>query len=255
MCYSSLVGGLWRTWRQIGGPLCGVADLGRATNQPAADGDLLRHPPLQPSRAPCNQRLGLHRRNTEGQLYMMASPAVAAGVLGSRQKNCNSCVQTKRRCDRRTPVCSRCAEKKIPCAYGKARVSNHTGNQDTRPNPDTEVLQLGSPSLSLFESVPPFDVGCFHSLAVNSSSDVPGPALQSVPSAFVDEDISMDSFMDFVHNDDPSIPDRWLVPVDDNIVIERPGTPADEEITNSYQKMAPFCVSQGQMLFFMREYV
>lgn len=174
----------------------------------------------------------------------MASPAVAAGVLGSRQKNCNSCVQTKRRCDRRTPVCSRCAEKKIPCAYGKVRASNHTGHQEMRASSHMETLEFGSTGVSLFDSVPPYEIGCFDTLPLDSSSDVPGPAPQSVPSAFVNDDVPMDNFMDFLENDNPSIPDRWLVPVDDNVAIERPGTPADEEITNSYQKMAPFCVSR-----------
>lgn len=174
----------------------------------------------------------------------MASPAVTAGVLGSRQKNCNSCVQTKRRCDRRTPVCSRCAEKKIPCAYSKTRVSNQNGHQEMRPSSHMEAFHFGSPGVSPFDSVPPYEIGCFDTLPLDSLSDVPGPAPQPAPSAFVDEDIPMDSFVDFVDNNVPSIPDRWLVPVDDHVAIERPGTPADEEITNSYQKMAPFCVSQ-----------
>lgn len=183
----------------------------------------------------------------------MASPAVAAGVQGSRQKNCNSCVQTKRRCDRRTPVCSRCAEKKIPCAYGKARVSGHTKHQEVQSNLHTEALELGSPSVSLFDSVPPFEVGCFDGLPMDSSLDVPGPVSQSGPSPFVAEDVPMDNFLNFLPNDNLSIPDRWLIPVDDNVAIERPGTPADEEINNSYEKMASFCVSQGQILFIMGE--
>lgn len=174
----------------------------------------------------------------------MASPAVASGVLGSRQKNCNSCVQTKRRCDRRTPVCSRCAEKKIPCAYGKVRASNHTGHQEMRASPHMEALQFDNPGVSVFNSVPPYEMGCFDTLPLDSSSDIPGPAAESLPSAFINEDIPMDNFMEFVDNNNPSMPDRWLVPVEDNVAIERPGTPADEEITNSYQKMAPFCVSQ-----------
>ncbi|KAK7710216.1 hypothetical protein SLS64_005800 [Diaporthe eres] len=104
-----------------------------------------------------------------------------------------------------------------------------------------EALQFGSLGVSLFDSVPPYEMGCFDSLPLDSSSDIPGPAAQSLPSAFINEDIPMDNFEDFVDNNNPFMPDRWLVPVDDNVAIERPGTPADEEITNSYQKMAPFC--------------
>jgi len=35
----------------------------------------------------------------------------------SRQKSCNACVRSKRRCDKRTPRCTRCAEKKVDCVY------------------------------------------------------------------------------------------------------------------------------------------
>ena len=35
----------------------------------------------------------------------------------SRRKNCNACVWSKRRCDKRTPRCTRCAEKNFSCVY------------------------------------------------------------------------------------------------------------------------------------------
>lgn len=181
----------------------------------------------------------------------MASPVVAAGVLGSRQKNCNSCVQTKRRCDRRTPVCSRCEERKVPCVYGKARPSNHTGHQETRPSPQTETFDLGSPVDFLFDSVAPFEVRSLDSLPVGSLPDAPDITSHPEPSAFVNQEISMDSFMDIVGIENTSVSERWLVPVDENLAVERPGTPADEEITNSYQKMAPFCVSPALILLHM----
>lgn len=185
----------------------------------------------------------------------MASPVIASGVLGSRQKNCNSCVQTKRRCDRRSPVCSRCAEKNTPCVYGKARAPNRNEQQDIRPSSQAGVLPFNSPDVSLFDYVSPFEAGCFDGLRMNSVPDPPGSAPQPVPTAFVNEDISMDNFIEFVRNEDPSSAGRWLVPADQNLAIDRPGTPADEEITNSYQKMASFCVSPGQIRFFMCKWV
>lgn len=181
----------------------------------------------------------------------MTSPVVAAGVLGSRQKNCNSCVQTKRRCDRRMPVCSRCEERKISCVYGKARAAHHTGHQEFRPSPNTETFNLGSPLEFLFDSVPPFEARCPDSLPVGTLPDARGFAPQPDPSAFVSQENQMDSFMDIVGSEDSSLPDRWLVPVDENLAVERPGTPADEEITNSYQKMATFCVSPDYILLYM----
>ncbi|KID87993.1 C6 zinc finger domain protein [Metarhizium guizhouense ARSEF 977] len=37
----------------------------------------------------------------------------------SRQKSCNACVRGKRRCDKRTPQCSRCSAKGLDCIYQK----------------------------------------------------------------------------------------------------------------------------------------
>ncbi|KAI9172097.1 Transcription factor gsfR2 [Paramyrothecium foliicola] len=38
-------------------------------------------------------------------------------VPASRQKSCNACVRGKRRCDKRTPNCTRCAAKGLDCIY------------------------------------------------------------------------------------------------------------------------------------------
>ncbi|KAK1987108.1 hypothetical protein LZ30DRAFT_215860 [Colletotrichum cereale] len=48
-------------------------------------------------------------------LKMMSDLADAADK--SRQKSCNACVRSKRRCDKRTPRCTRCAEKNFSCVY------------------------------------------------------------------------------------------------------------------------------------------
>ncbi|KAH6604757.1 hypothetical protein Trco_006464 [Trichoderma cornu-damae] len=39
------------------------------------------------------------------------------GSTASRQKSCNACVRGKRRCDKRTPRCTRCAAKGLDCVY------------------------------------------------------------------------------------------------------------------------------------------
>ncbi|PTB61313.1 hypothetical protein BBK36DRAFT_122468, partial [Trichoderma citrinoviride] len=39
------------------------------------------------------------------------------GGAASRQKSCNACVRGKRRCDKRTPRCTRCAAKGLDCVY------------------------------------------------------------------------------------------------------------------------------------------
>ncbi|KOS20564.1 Peroxisome proliferation transcriptional regulator [Escovopsis weberi] len=45
----------------------------------------------------------------------------AAPVAASRQKSCNTCVRGKRRCDKQTPRCGRCAAKNLDCTYRRPR--------------------------------------------------------------------------------------------------------------------------------------
>lgn len=40
-------------------------------------------------------------------------------VAASRQKSCNACVRGKRKCDKKTPRCTRCAAKGLDCVYQK----------------------------------------------------------------------------------------------------------------------------------------
>ncbi|KAI6093259.1 hypothetical protein F4821DRAFT_276824 [Hypoxylon rubiginosum] len=44
----------------------------------------------------------------------MMTPSTGA----SRQRSCNACVRSKRRCDKRTPTCSNCTKKCYRCVYG-----------------------------------------------------------------------------------------------------------------------------------------
>lgn len=39
----------------------------------------------------------------------------------SRQRNCNACVRSKRRCDKGQPACGRCVKQRYPCVYGGRR--------------------------------------------------------------------------------------------------------------------------------------
>lgn len=44
----------------------------------------------------------------------------------TRQKSCNACVRGKRRCDKRTPRCSRCAAKGLDCVYQRMPPHDHS---------------------------------------------------------------------------------------------------------------------------------
>ncbi|KAL1853165.1 hypothetical protein Daus18300_011904 [Diaporthe australafricana] len=176
----------------------------------------------------------------------MESPALATAVLPSKQKNCNNCVQTKRRCDRRTPVCSRCAERKVPCSYGKTKAASRNDHREVGATPHTDTLSFESPGASFFDPIQSLDAGYFDGLSVDSQPETHGLATHPVATAFASGDIPMDDFMGFDGIDHSSSSHGWLVPVDEGLVDERPGTPADEEIATSYQKMAPFCLLDSE---------
>ncbi|KAI1643939.1 uncharacterized protein F4817DRAFT_348403 [Daldinia loculata] len=46
----------------------------------------------------------------------------------SRQKSCNACVRSKRRCDQRVPACANCTKKKRLCIYGQQSDTQSYGN-------------------------------------------------------------------------------------------------------------------------------
>lgn len=58
-------------------------------------------------------------------------------VAASRQKSCNACVRGKRKCDKKTPRCTRCAAKGLECVY-----------QKTPPGPSFHDEELGVAGLS-----------------------------------------------------------------------------------------------------------
>lgn len=62
----------------------------------------------------------------------------------SRQKSCNACVRGKRRCDKRSPRCTRCAAKGLDCVYQR------------QPPPAPSVSAAGSTPEML--DVPEFDM-------------------------------------------------------------------------------------------------
>lgn len=143
------------------------------------------------------------------------------------------------------PVCSRCAEKKIPCIYSKTKVASQPDKHNTEPTPYTEAISFGSPTHPLFALDMSLDLGYLGSLPMDSRPDTAAePTHQSVMDASGSGDTSMDTLIDLIGNSSSPSPDQWLVRTDESLFTERPSTPADEEIVRAYQKMALFCVSQ-----------
>lgn len=166
----------------------------------------------------------------------------------SKQKNCNGCVQAKRRCDRRTPTCSRCIEKRIPCTWGKRKLT--TGHPSIRRRlecaPTEEALSFGgdyTPS-SFVSSLDYLDSlhTPSHISAGAEISATPGDHMQSyVLDAELDPDLPMDSFLDLM-NDTTPVSGQSLIQSEKRPLANRPGTPAGEEVIQSYMKMTGLCV-------------
>ncbi|OTA97924.1 hypothetical protein M434DRAFT_26321 [Hypoxylon sp. CO27-5] len=81
---------------------------------------------------------------------------MAPGGGLSRQKNCNACVKSKRRCDKQTPICGNCTKKVSLCIYG--------GQVDMRSYSNSAGI---STSLGLVTSTPL--TSCGDDFTLNSS--------------------------------------------------------------------------------------
>ncbi|RYP15869.1 hypothetical protein DL765_005445 [Monosporascus sp. GIB2] len=176
----------------------------------------------------------------------MEGPTATGGLSKSRQKSCNGCVQARRRCDRRTPACSRCAEKKTACIYGKTKVaSQHAREEFGPPSPPTGRRAFGSPACAPFAPGESPDVNYLGIMPTDSQFGVataPTESMQDyVMDTTIDGDISMDPFIDLMGDSITPTQGQWLVQIEQGPVTERPSSPADEEIIRSYQKMAEFC--------------
>ncbi|ETS76544.1 hypothetical protein PFICI_11931 [Pestalotiopsis fici W106-1] len=172
---------------------------------------------------------------------MGVSPA-GSSIPPSRQKNCHNCVQTKRRCDRRMPHCSRCVERNIPCDYSRTRTAIQADRQARRDNAN------GPASIShpLFSPGPAAEMDYLGSIDADMVADLmpdypAEPLLQSPIDATHGIDVLMDNQVDLMGGNTPASMSQWLVAFEDDSITERPSTPVDEEITRSYQKMAPMC--------------
>lgn len=173
----------------------------------------------------------------------MTGPAVAAsaGTFASRQKNCNSCVQAKRRCDRQTP-CSRCVKKEMTCNYSSCRTATRLGRRAREPTPYTGVLSLENPTYSPLD-VPglSFDLESLENIPTGFH---PGGAPESIIETTHDTGESfMDTFMHFTDSIDSSSSDQWFIRAEESRRPELPVTSTDGEVVRAWKKMA-MCVSE-----------
>ncbi|KAM3514220.1 hypothetical protein MY11210_002109 [Beauveria gryllotalpidicola] len=112
----------------------------------------------------------------------MTTKIDTASSLSSRQKSCNACVRGKRRCDKRTPRCTRCAAKGLDCVYHKMPPSSSSttttttttaqsscGGRTPLLTPGQSTTGSASPEMA---DVPDFDMGFdYESLGTETSPE------------------------------------------------------------------------------------
>jgi hypothetical protein len=163
--------------------------------------------------------------------------------LSTRQKNCNTCVQSKRRCDRQTPICSRCAERDVPCTYGKPKKRKLDA-----PSTFTEIVSPPSPSAIWFDPGIALDMGYLENPILESQSESTYHAATSdmFSHRLISNNISMGVF-DSSESANTSYPSSThvgaLIPEECDQPYLRSGSPIDDEILRSWEKMGIFCVS------------
>ncbi|KAF9876488.1 C6 zinc finger domain protein [Colletotrichum karsti] len=93
----------------------------------------------------------------------------------SRQKSCNACVRSKRRCDKRTPRCTRCAEKNFSCVYQNLPPSGGGGGGPSSSAGEDPLQAMDLEDNTTAHHLPPaphpFD---FNTLDSSPSGSTPG---------------------------------------------------------------------------------
>lgn len=94
--------------------------------------------------------------------------------LNSRQKSCNACVRGKRRCDKRSPRCTRCATKGLDCVYHKMPPFQ----QEHHPSADSSMT--GGSTTPEMTDVPEFDIN-FEMESLGTETSPESHCQQSMP--------------------------------------------------------------------------
>ncbi|OAA79490.1 C6 zinc finger domain protein [Akanthomyces lecanii RCEF 1005] len=99
----------------------------------------------------------------------------SASSLSSRQKSCNACVRGKRRCDKRTPRCTRCAAKGLDCVYHKmppAQSGSGSGGDGNTAHRASSGQSTGGSNTPEMADLPDFDMGFdYESLGTETSPE------------------------------------------------------------------------------------
>ncbi|KAF4963167.1 hypothetical protein FSARC_8793 [Fusarium sarcochroum] len=110
-------------------------------------------------------------------------------AAASRQKSCNACVRGKRKCDKKTPRCTRCAAKGLDCVYQRLPPGANFHDDDIGAGLDATD----------FNDVPDFDMG-FDINTLGTTTDSSASTSNTTPDSLgraTTSSIELDSPLDF----------------------------------------------------------
>ena len=147
----------------------------------------------------------------------------------ARRKSCRECVKAKRRCDQRSPDCSRCANRNLACEY----------LQQTQPLPSPQPSSAGSVNIAPMSTT--------ESLPSNALSF--GTATDSMNNFEFGLDFDLNASVDVLSMpkdmDSPGdmIRQPWMGFVENsNKVYPRAQSIGQSYCREDYRKMLPICV-------------
>lgn len=170
-----------------------------------------------------------HPYSEEVHLTTMGS---SSGLSRSRQKSCNACVRSKRRCDKRAPACGRCTKRRYLCVYGGLADIRHAFG-DSAHDP-IQLDSLPDPGSDTCGDAPIFNAADFTTPLDPNLALVTSPTLQL--------DSALESFLDALPVIDFEDDASWQTDAFKQ-QLQVPSASCEQALTlKDYQKMLNMCV-------------
>ncbi|KAL0764292.1 hypothetical protein CaCOL14_013345 [Colletotrichum acutatum] len=201
-----------------------------AAAEAAATAEAVAGHQTQPSQPQQQQQNRKRKEMSAEGLKAMSDLADAADK--SRQKSCNACVRSKRRCDKRTPRCTRCNEKNFSCVYqnlppasasgrgnsgggsgsvgvgslgGRGDSSSSAGGMISNPDDTLQAMDIEEDCGNIDDDLPPFDFNTLtdHHLQHQQHHHQPQPQQQPTPvssSSYLDGGLPTIVMTEDIHN-------------------------------------------------------
>ncbi|KAI0450858.1 hypothetical protein F5B21DRAFT_489007 [Xylaria acuta] len=143
----------------------------------------------------------------------------------SRQRNCNACVRSKRRCDKGQPACGRCVKQRYPCVYGGRRRTEMALGDSAGATFGLDCLDDPAPNSGTF----------MHTS--DAVSTMLGTDMDLLPDATFHLDNDFSSLLAPIPGNNSFLPDSWP-----SQFTEISSIPCGKTLVRKdYSKMTPMC--------------